>query len=238
MKYFSLFFLLSLSALSVVYAQNDDDQSYLPLVKETERWISNAAFEVDGGQSWLYCPDSLHLKDQSQPVNLYQGASGIILFYLELFSATGDEYYLTEAQKGAEHLISTLPDTIPSAWDVGFYTGMAGLSYTLEQVYRMSDQKRYRKYALKYLDLIKKAATKTENGIEWGGINDIVYGSAGIGLYLLYASEEMGYKRYKRLAVKAGRGLLDNKTEEGGAVYWGILPELAPWSGRHGTPVF
>ncbi len=218
MKYL-LFILLNSFFILNIYGQD----SYLPVILETEKWINNAAQKVKNGKNWLWCPDSLHLKDY-QPTTLYHGSSGVVLFYLELYAATGNKKFLKEAKLGAQHLINTYPDTIPSAWQVGFYTGTTGISYTLEQVYKASKKKKYRDYAIKYLDLSMKAATPKGEGIEWGGVNEIVYGSAGVGLYLIYAFQEMEYQPAKEWAVKAGLGLLANQKEEKEGSSWLMGP--------------
>ncbi len=227
-----LFLLFTVFSLHT-QAQNKAHESYLPIVLETEQWIRHASVDQKKGKSWLWCPDSLQLKDY-QPTNLYHGTSGVVLFYVELYGATRDKAYLKEARLGADHLIERYPDTIPSAWEVGFYTGITGVSFALEQVYQASKKKKYRNYALKYLQLAMQSATSKGSGIEWEGINEVVYGSAGIGLYLLYAYKNMGFEPAKEWALQAGDGILANQQQEKQGISW----LMAPGYEKHVMPNF
>ncbi|NIQ07965.1 MAG: hypothetical protein GWO20_20280, partial [Candidatus Korarchaeota archaeon] len=61
-------------------------------------------------------------------------------------------------------------------------------------------------------------------GVEWGGITDIMYGSAGIGMFLLYADREMGYETAKELAIKAGERLLETSISDSNGMKWKMTP--------------
>ena len=72
--------------------------------------------------------------------------------------------------------------------------------------------------------MIEKAAVSEGQGVEWGGITDIMYGSAGIGMFLLYADREMEHKTAKDLAIKAGERLLETSISVSNGIKWKMTP--------------
>ena len=145
---------------------------------EAERFIQQSKLTGPNYQTWSTMPDSAVGSDPF----LYQGTPGIILYYLELFHATQDTSYLQEGMAGADFLMQAIPDTIPDQYHVGLYTGIAGIGYTLMEVYQSTGQDKYKDAVFRVIDLLGTSATNSASGIQWGQITDIVFGSAGIWL--------------------------------------------------------
>jgi len=205
---------------------------------EAEKWIRGASIKTTMGKTWYPNPeDSTSSQSPSTVFHIYHGTAGIVLFYLEMFNSTGNKKYLTEAEAGANYLIETLPDTIPSPWEVGLYSGLAGVAFTLEKTYEATKQKKYREQAFLCIDLLEKAAVPKGDGVEWGGITDIIYGSAGIGMLLLYADREMGHMTAKDLAIKAGLRLLETSVSDSNGTKWRATPATVGFAAdfAHGT---
>ncbi len=118
------------------------------------------------------------------------------------------------------------PRSVPrKGW--GFTRGAAGLSFVLEEVYRSSGQQRFRDAFLQGLSLIKAGARPAGAGIEWDNVTDIISGSAGIGLFLLYAGRELGDPSLFELAEKAGRRLIELGKPEAGGLKWAMSPDFS-----------
>jgi hypothetical protein len=62
------------------------------------------------------------------------GTPGVVLFFLELHNATGDAADLATARAGADWLITRI-DAESSA---GLYTGLAGIGFTLTEVWKVT----------------------------------------------------------------------------------------------------
>ena len=177
---------------------------YLDTAVDAGRWIRSTAIVDEHGLAWPADPSD----PKSISSSLYSGSSGVVLFFLELSRATGDPSWLEDAKRGADRLIATLPDHIEGE-ACGLYTGVAGIGFVLEEVHRATGDARYRAGAELCVRLIEQAMRETERTASWSTTNDIISGSAGIGLFLLYASGRMNDPRAMECAWKTGCGLLD-----------------------------
>jgi lantibiotic modifying enzyme len=62
--------------------------------------------------------------------------------------------------------------------------------------------------------------------VEWNESTDIISGTAGIGLYLMHGSTASGEPAARRLAVRAGRRLLEREYRNGDASLWMMSPSF------------
>lgn len=203
-------------------ASNESETDWASLAIASEKHIRQAKYRSDAGISWKQMPDSLNSEGNK---TLYSGTPGIVLFYLELFHATNDSVYLNEAKSGADYLINNLKDTAPDAYEMGLYTGLAGIGFTLTELFKITNDDVYAKAALKTITLLESASEQSENGIHWGQLSDIVYGSAGIGLYLHYIADELQSEKADSLSIRVAEGLLDTTIDTLGGLRWKFHPE-------------
>ncbi len=207
----------------------DTIKTNLDYAKMAEVWIHSSSVATSKGKTWLQVPaDSVWKKypADSFPKDIYSGTSGVALFYLELYNSTADKKYLTEAESGAQFLINTLADKVYHKDSVGLYTGLAGIGFTFDKVFSVTNKKEYRENALKCVALLEKSAEQKGNGVEYGGTTDIIYGAAGIGEFLFYADEKMGAKNAMPLARKIADRLLESSVpDSSGGVKWPMNPD-------------
>ena len=225
-----------LSAIEVsasrVSAPPPDD---LEIALKAEAWIRRSRIETKNGVTWPADP----LKPGAVRYDLYNGMPGVVLFYLELYHATGDELWLDEAKRGANELESQLP-ALAAARNAGLYEGLGGAVFVLEETHRASTDGRYRDSARKALGMIHSLAQKSSSGASWTGpsaTNDIISGTAGIGLLLLWADHMMDDAPSRTLALAAGRQLLGAGTADKGGTKWAVgagVTNLYP-NFSHGT---
>jgi lantibiotic modifying enzyme len=169
--------------------------------------------------------------------HLYSGSAGVVLFFLEAYHATKNPVYLQEAREGADYLIATIPDSLVTPGQLSLYTGVAGIGFTLYETFKVMKEPVYREAAMKCVEMIHQAAREVGAGSEWDEVTDIIRGSAGVGLFLLYAAEEMNHPASRRLAAQAGRRLLELGIPEEGGLKWRMdpqFPRLMP-NFSHGT---
>ncbi len=178
---------------------------YLEAALQTAAWLDSLKIETAHGLTWPVDP-----KDPTSITHdLYHGTCGIILFHLELYRATGNAKHLATAMQGADDLLATLP-TEDTATEFGLWTGVAGHAYTLGEVFGAGGDHRYRDGFMRCLEIIGHHAHQPpdSNGVEWNDTTDIIRGSAGIGLLLLYASSEFDDRKALGLAQRAGDRLI------------------------------
>lgn len=197
---------------------------------DAAQWIEAAAIDSDTGTVWPADPD----RPESVSFDLYSGSAGVVLFLTELHLATGEPSYLLRAQQGADALAIASAATDTGA---GLYTGLAGTCWVLGRVAAVGGESRHQAAVDRCLDTLAQRAAAAGAGVEWNGVTDIIGGSAGIGLVLLWAAEQRGDDRSLALAVAAGDRLLELGIEAGGGTKWAMaadFPRLMP-NFSHGT---
>jgi lantibiotic modifying enzyme len=207
----------------------------LDVATAAARWIATSRSETKAGLAWPTDP----LKPGSVSYDLYNGMPGVVLFHLELHKATGDARWLDEARGGANELIAQIP-MFSTERAYGLYTGLAGAAFVLEETHRVTGEGRYRDAARRAMRLVRERGEKSGPGLAWGGQStayDIVSGSSGIGLTLLWAERTMQDKDARATAVAAGRHLLSVGVPAAGGTKWAMmatLPRMYP-NFSHGT---
>ena len=202
----------------------------LDLALRAERWIRSARQVTPEGVRWPADP----LKPDAVSTDLYNGMAGVVVFYLELFAATGDRAHLREAMAGADYLIARLPANAAGAPDAsrprqsvpaaGLYTGLAGTAYVLERTASLSGAAKYREAMARCLDLVQRLAQPVGDGVQWNPSTDIVSGSAGIGLALLHAHGVTRDPTLLATARRAGTQLIELGTPAEGGRMWLVSP--------------
>ena len=84
------------------------DGFFLAAAQAAAHWIRSTARPTEHGVIWLPDPDQPErAATVTAPATIYSGNAGIVLFFLELAQASGDESYLIDAQRGADHIAAT-----------------------------------------------------------------------------------------------------------------------------------
>ncbi|HZQ27333.1 MAG TPA: lanthionine synthetase LanC family protein [Acidimicrobiales bacterium] len=183
-------------------------------VRAALRWLLSQACPAPGGLAWGSGPC------------LYDGTAGVVLFLLEAADHLGDEQALDAARAGCGSLVVALNEPGGVGGD-GLYTGTAGVAFALGQAAIRTGGDRWGEVA--------RGATA---GLErWTPVTDIVSGTAGIGLFLLWAARELAVPDALARATDAGHQLLAAAHRAEGGLAWtkqpGADPVLPNFS--HGT---
>jgi lantibiotic modifying enzyme len=201
----------------------------LEAARDAERWIRSSAIQTKHGTVWPADPRD----PKSVSYNLYSGTPGVVLFYAELYRSTGDTRFRDAALKGARALLAA----IDTEKDAGLYTGLAGIGFTLAEVYKATKYPAAKDGALRCARLLGERARKTRAGVEWSDTTDIISGSAGTGLFLLYMAREFGDSAARETSIQAGLRLIELARPENGGLKWAMdpkFPRLMP-NFSHGT---
>ncbi len=211
-------FVFPCACLCVVIAAAAPADSYLTAAHGAARWIAASAITDKAGIVWPVDPRD----PKSVDTSLYSGTPGPILFFLEAYRYTGDAQYLKMARGGADALLASMKPKDGA----GLYDGLAGSGFTLGEAYLVTKDKKYLEGALETVEWLKDSAKKAGAGIEWNDTTDIIDGSAGTGLFLLWAEEHLGAKDVRELAVEAGDRLIEvAQHPASGQSKWMMSPE-------------
>ena len=203
--------------------------TYLAAAEDAARWVRASAIKTTAGITWP--------ADPSDPTTvgntLYSGAPGVVLFLLDLHHATGKREYLDDARSGADDLLAALPGEKQS----GLYVGVAGIGFTLGEVYRATNDPKYREGMRAAVTILGERVKEEGAGVHWGPVTDIIGGTAGIGLFLLHAGKTLNHPGATKLATRAADRLIELGIAEHGGVKWQMAPNaprLMP-NFSHGT---
>lgn len=202
---------------------------YLESALNAAGWVETSAVATKHGILWPAVPGEIDINDNW----LYSGSSGVVLFFLEAFYSTGDRHYLEQACSGADHLLGTLAEETYA----GLYTGISGIGFTLYETYRATEDLKYMEGFKFCLQFLKDHILKKGRGIEWSTTTDIISGTAGTGLFLVYAYKETGDEALLELAVQAGKRLIELGQPAESGTKWAMdpnYPRLMP-NFSHGT---
>jgi lantibiotic modifying enzyme len=220
---------ISLTLAAAASCVRAEDRPYLNAAEKAAAWIRASAVQTTEGLVWPADP-----KDpKSVNTTLYAGTPGIVLFFLESYRATGLEADLRDARGGADALLAALP----TENGMGLYEGLGGVLFALEETFKATGDQRYRQGFLDGLKRIRERATQKGAGTEWNSVTDIISGSAGTGLVLIYAYHETKDRSWLDLAAGAGRRLVELGRPENGGLKWAMdpdYPRLMP-NFSHGT---
>lgn len=200
-------------AQAISYQEPVEKPSFRERAIQVSHWLDSMAVSNPNGPGIVW-----RISDQrpEHDWSLYSGSSGVLLFYLQLYRQTDDPHFLSQAEAGGEALISAFNrsnETTPA----GFWVGLAGQAYALNELASVSQDDRFRTTADRIVDrLMESAIRRKANGrslAKWSDVTDIISGNAGIGQFLLYASTQMERKDSLELAIEVADGLLQDAVE-------------------------
>ncbi len=213
---------------------------YLDRAFEAERWIGSLQRTTDYGVAWSHSAERPEVVSHT----LYNGSAGIILFYLELHAATGQQRFLDVALTAADDLAAYANAT---QWQsCAIYTGWPGLAFALGEAARHSGRAQYAAAAAQCLDRLRASAHRLGAGIGWiepmpfsdihgfkgdREIYDASVGAAGAGFVLLYAARSNLHPQALQWATEVGDRLLEvaQRTEMG--LNWALMSDMPfPWN--------
>ena len=208
---------------SVSAADTTASRTFPPDVAEIGRWLDGAAVRTEAGLAWPADPRD----PKTVNAGLYAGTPGVVLFYLEAGAAARDageialaNGYFNNARAGGDDLMARIGEEKGT----GLYEGLGGIAFALEETYKATKDPKYRQGFLDCLEGIARKVQANGSGLEWSQVTDIISGSAGTGLVLLYAFRETGDKRWLSLAAKAGDRLLELGRPKNGGLDWTMDP--------------
>ena len=207
-----IIFSLFLWPISVVPSlQAAPDLTYLNIATQTAKWIlSREEHERPNAGYW---PSRADLPIEEE-CDLYYGNAGTLVFLHELNRAAGREEYAEAMRRG----VRFLDENLPNVKLYGLYDGVAGIAFSLSQFSDDPDASAVCSKAID--DLIAGAKKQANRGIRWNDDNDIISGSAGIGLTLLSLGQELRRPELINLAVQAGTDLLARSMPAAHGRYW------------------
>lgn len=209
--------LLILCSSPSTFAAPRADQ-VMQLAVDAGDWLAAQGQAQSSGIAWpadAYRPEAV-------AYDLGSGTAGIVVYFLALYTATGNERFLETAERGGTYLASLLDD--PQIFGEGsrrtsLYTGIAGTGVALAML--AEHRPAFSADVEKVVALLDDWSVEGASGIHWSDeFNDLLYGDAGTILFLAWHAHRNGDERAMRLAVSASHFLLSQAEDADRGRYW------------------
>jgi lantibiotic modifying enzyme len=200
---------------SAMSALAQSGRPYLDLATRCAHWIDQSTQRNASGMAWPADP----LKPAAIGLDYYNGMPGVVAFFANLYHAGGDEKWRERAQQGGAYLVAETARR-GAAVGAGLYTGLAGLATTYRTLDATKVGPQWSDAARQAAKELASRAKKSPDGAEWLDSNDIIGGTAGIGLFLVDAGVAWKDAALADLATQAGRKLLKTAQPAEGGLMW------------------
>lgn len=215
------FRLCGLLSVVVLAACQTPPTSYHQAAVEAGAWLTEQRLDTD--EPALIWPADV-LAEPAPNHTLSAGTSGILLFYSALYAETGDEAYRPLLEAGGDALLASMPDTLRVG---GFppggslYDGWSGTAFALHRIYEQTGADRFNDGARMLMERVMAEAVRDSAGLYWSAtFNDVLFGTAGTGLTLLYAHEHMQMTGALAMAEEAAATLQARAFADQGGLNW------------------
>jgi lantibiotic modifying enzyme len=204
-------------------------------VLEVEKYIQSQKITTAAGTVWQKSDDQ---KEPAQH-NLYYGSAGVIVFYMELYTVTGNRQFLDEALLAGDELIAFVNDH--DFQIAGFYHGWPGYVFVFNELYKVTKEKRFFTAARSVLKKLRAQATDLDGGIGWieaipfsditgctgeRELFDLALGGAGAGQIFLYAHRENIHKDALAWACESADRLLRVAQRSSDGLTWSMMADM------------
>lgn len=227
-----------------------EKSSYLDYALRTERWLREQTVKTEAGKIWRsedekddHPVTNSNLYYGSAGIilfylELYQ-QTGDKAFLREaeegaeyLIAAIPEELYIKKdlnfleifpslnLPEGFGMKVQTAANGLGHPNQASLYWGVSGIGFTLGEVYRVTGDKAYLDAAWRVVDLLLRDHHRDEHGATWGSAPEVMLGDAGVGLFLLYAADELGHPKAKKLAQAVGDSLLARAKPDQAGLMW------------------
>jgi hypothetical protein len=211
------------------------NNSFLNYAEGAADWLINEAIVVGDGYKW---PDSVG--SYYYYTDLYYGSPGIVTLFSKLYETIADEEYFQYAVGGAQWLIErATPEADGFKWPqreglslyyTGLYVGTAGTGDAFLNLYETLSDPIYLEYATGAANwLLSVAIFENQDECKWPSsqytadyCTDIIYGAAGVGLFLLRMYNLTNNPEYLDYARYTGNWLVNQAIPVGSGYKWEV----------------
>lgn len=212
-----------LLSVTLTFCGSTKDDTYLNKAKKVAEWLNKQKIQSGDHQIWV---DDIGQNQVS--LSISSGVSGKVLFYLDLFLASGENQYLEEVIMGCEYLVGSLPKNVEEAKAIrngtSLYGDISGSAFVLMETYKITQDQRWKTSVEHCLSLIDSLSFPSD-GRFWNNFNDVLVGSAGTGLLLLYLTEELQHPNALQITVEAAKTLEEQAVHNRDSLYWHLNRE-------------
>ena len=221
--------LLILVSTASLRGQDSRPDEWLEAVLGAARFLEREAIETPDGLAWPRLAGDKATLDR----DLYAGSAGVVFFMANLARTDLHPKAAEIARRGAADLAAHFTD----CEGAGLYEGLAGRVFAVSKTAEALGDRALAAKAADGLRLLVARAVRTGDRLAWNESNDIISGTAGIGLVLLELARDDVRELAHQAADGAGRELVARGERSKDGLFWKMTdrtPRLMP-NFSHGT---
>lgn len=194
---------------------------YLDTVIEVEKGIAAHAVESEAELYWT--GHNNLLGDGAVNVSLGYGVSGVVYFYIQLYTVTKDEKYVEIIRKSLNYIANHWKEIIPpkphkypwpDGMHYGIYGGLGGVGSVLTVAYKVFGWESILNTLDAIVDYLKSTGTETKDGIIWTG-SPTTMSDGGILMFLTSLYEVHPTQELKDFIENAGNAYISEGMDRG-----------------------
>ena len=194
------------------------DRAMIEAARGVAAWLRSTHVRTAEGAAW---PDDA-MRPSTQSLGLGSGVAGQVWFFAELSALTGDSIHVAATREGAEMLLGELSrrDSLPLGGELTLYRGAPGVAIALQAASRATGDPRYAEaYRSIATDLARRARERADQ-VSWSDSNDVLFGDAGTGLFVLSAGRELRDTALVNAAAAVAHTLVKRGVHAEGGMTW------------------
>ncbi|WP_192800168.1 type 2 lanthipeptide synthetase LanM family protein [Priestia endophytica] len=234
------------SNISVVYDNkdvnllkfNNELTNGIDRVEQIANILIDKAIKHQEGDTLEYCWTSMILQGSNETKwnysvtgpGLYDGNTGIALFFAYLYKITNNAKYKEAAYSSINPVRELNPElTKKKDVGVGAFLGLGGILYTLHHMARVFKDENLLKECLSYCEKLPEFIVNDR-------MYDVISGSSGLLQVLINLYEDTNKEWILEIAKSIAKHLKDQKIEEYNGVYWKAINSNTSYIGfSHGN---
>ena len=192
---------------------------YLEAAERTGQWLLATAERGPEGWCWQTRPG---VSAEVIP-GLAWGTAAPVMFFTETYRTTGDERWLDAARQGVRWMDAHLDGCVGEWAGFGLFTGIGGWAVVLDEL-AAAGLDDAGPLARRVLETVAAHASAEGDGVQWHGLTEILWGTAGIGCLMLTLGQDYLGPAAVELATGAGDWLLGQAEPAPAGIRWSLGP--------------
>ncbi|MFY9930966.1 MAG: lanthionine synthetase LanC family protein [Streptosporangiaceae bacterium] len=193
---------------------------YLQAAERAGDWLLATAEKSPDGWFWPVQPG---VSAEVAP-GVAWGTAAPVMFFVEAFRTTGDDRWLAAARHGARWMEANLAPSATEWAGCGLFTGIGGWAVVLDELAVAAGDEQARDLARRVMGTVEASASVTGRQVQWHGLTEVLWGTAGIGCLLLALGPDHLGPRALEMAAGAGDWLIAEAEQAPAGIRWSLGP--------------
>lgn len=193
------------------------NNNFVAEAEKIAKFLERKSERTSFGLLWRTSDSNLPDLGLNCTIDLYNGTTGISLFFLETYYHTGNDKYLQIAEQSLDYILSNINEH--NYYISSLYTDAPGVIYLLIRFYTITNDNRYLQLAMQMFD--RSASQSIYSVLD----ESMILGAAGQLSFLLLCSSYINDERLNVLIIERLNQIISRANPTIAGVTWGLGAE-------------